>query len=262
MTGNSADGVTISQAAAFAGVTVKTVRVYHRHGLVAEPRRDGSGYRRYGSAELLRLVQVRTLAASGVPLAEVGALLDSDADDFTAGVADVEAQLTAKIADLTARRNSLRQLADADRLLLPERARAILDRLAGLGFAPDYVAAQREVLILSRALAPEVYETFLTGLEHRLDDPEYVDLQKRGWEAESWPPDDPRLEDLAKALADNLLAHPELLALPADFQPSADASARYDMISSHREEELKNSARLTAMVEARLRAAGVAIPVR
>ncbi|MFD0268057.1 MerR family transcriptional regulator, partial [Streptomyces sp. NPDC127106] len=65
-------GVTIGQAAAFAGVTVKTVRHYHQHGLIDEPRRDASGYRRYGSADLLRLIQVRTLAAAGVPLAEVG----------------------------------------------------------------------------------------------------------------------------------------------------------------------------------------------
>ena len=39
-------GVTIGQAAAFAGITVKTVRHYHEHGLVEEPRRDASGYRR------------------------------------------------------------------------------------------------------------------------------------------------------------------------------------------------------------------------
>ena len=63
-------GLTISQAAAVAGVTVKTVRHYHRLRLVPEPRRDPSGYRRYGSAELLRLVSVRTLAEAGVPLGE------------------------------------------------------------------------------------------------------------------------------------------------------------------------------------------------
>jgi DNA-binding transcriptional MerR regulator len=59
-------GITIGQAAAFAGVTVKTVRHYHQHGLIDEPRRDNSGYRRYGSADLLRLVQIRTLAAAGL----------------------------------------------------------------------------------------------------------------------------------------------------------------------------------------------------
>jgi DNA-binding transcriptional MerR regulator len=70
------DGLTIGQAAAFAGVTVTTVRHYHQHGLVDEPECDSSGCRRYRSAEPLRLVQVRTLAGAGVPLAEIGDLLD------------------------------------------------------------------------------------------------------------------------------------------------------------------------------------------
>ncbi|MFE5584537.1 hypothetical protein [Kitasatospora sp. NPDC056531] len=43
------------------------MRHYHRHGLVDEPQRDASGYRRYGSEELLRPVQVRTPASSPTP---------------------------------------------------------------------------------------------------------------------------------------------------------------------------------------------------
>ncbi|MEV4126147.1 MerR family transcriptional regulator [Nocardia sp. NPDC049707] len=70
------DGFAIDQAAAFAGVTVTMVQLYHQHGLVDEPEFDGSGCRRYRSAELLRLVQVRTLAGAGVPLAEIGDVLD------------------------------------------------------------------------------------------------------------------------------------------------------------------------------------------
>ncbi|WP_327141265.1 MerR family transcriptional regulator [Nocardia sp. NBC_01327] len=67
---------TIDRAAAFAGVTVATVRQYHQHGLIAEPESDSSGCRRYRSAELLRLAQVRALAGAGIPLAEIGDLLD------------------------------------------------------------------------------------------------------------------------------------------------------------------------------------------
>jgi DNA-binding transcriptional MerR regulator len=103
------DGLTIGQAAAFAGVTIKTVRHYHKLGLVDEPPRDGSGYRRYGSAHLLRLVQVRTLAAVGVPLAGIAALLDSDAGSFAAALADVERRLTERIEELTAHRRTLRR---------------------------------------------------------------------------------------------------------------------------------------------------------
>jgi DNA-binding transcriptional MerR regulator len=57
--------LTIRQAAAFAGATVKTVRHHHRLGLVDQPVRDVSGRRRYASAELLRLIQVRTVAGPG-----------------------------------------------------------------------------------------------------------------------------------------------------------------------------------------------------
>ncbi|MFK4196986.1 MerR family transcriptional regulator, partial [Streptomyces sp. NPDC033754] len=145
-------GLTIGQAAAYVGVTIKTVRHYHRIGLVAEPERDGSGYRRYGSAELLRLVQARMLAGAGVPLAEVGDLLDAGPEEFAATLDDVRRRLTEQIEDLTARRDTLHRLAHGDRALLPDRACAVLDRLAELGFGPEYVAAQREALVLSRAL--------------------------------------------------------------------------------------------------------------
>lgn len=260
-TGTATGGVTIGQAAAFAGVTVKTVRHYHRHGLLDEPRRDSSGYRRYGSADLLRLVRVRTLAAGGVPLAEVGPLLDADAERFAAALTDVERRLTERIADLVARRDTLRQLADGDRLLLPDRARAILDRLTELGLSPDYVAGQREALVLSRALAPELFDIFLAQLEHRLDDPELADLTKRGWDARSWDPDDPRIDELASALADKLLANRELLATPTGYQPGPDAATRYGLINHHLEDQRSTAwTRLNALVEAELRAAGVPIP--
>ncbi|RDI49960.1 MerR family transcriptional regulator [Nocardia mexicana] len=248
--------VTIGQAAAFVGVTVKTVRHYHKLGLVEEPERDSSGYRRYGSAELLRLVQIRTLATAGVPLAEIGPLLDADAEQFAAALVAAEQQLTDRIADLIARRDTLHRLADGDRALLPDRACAILDRMSALGFGPDYVAAQREALVLTRALMPEGFDNFLAQLDHRLDDAGYVDLTKRALEAETWEPDDPRIEELATAMADHYLAHPALLGNPTNLH----ASTQYRLINNHREDQAPNSARLTALTEAKLRSAGVPIP--
>ncbi|MER6075018.1 MerR family transcriptional regulator [Streptomyces sp. NPDC001817] len=256
------NGVTIGQAAAFVGVTVKTVRHYHKLGLIAEPERDSSGYRRYGSGELLQLVQVRTLAAAGVPLAEIGSLLDADAARFGAALADVERKLTERIDELAARRDTLHRLADGDRALLPDRACAILDRMPGLGFSPEYVAAQREALVLARALVPEGFDGFLTQLEHGLDDPEHIELTKRGWEAETWEPDDPRIEELATAMADHYLANPALLGDRVSLQAWAKSSAQYKLINNHREDQAPVAARLTALTEAKLRAAGVLVPHR
>jgi DNA-binding transcriptional MerR regulator len=257
-----AGGLTIGQAAAFAGVTVKTVRHYHRLGLLDEPRRDSSGYRRYGSTDLLRLVQVRTLAEAGVALAEIGDLLDADPERFAATLADVERQLNDRIGALVARRATLRRLADGDRALLPDRACAILDRLTELGFRPDFVAAQREALVLARALAPGFFDGFVVQLEHRLDDPAYVELQKRGWDALSWDPDDPRLDELASAVVDNLLSDRALMEEQAGFFSTPEATTRYELINNHRADQIPSLARLNALIEAKLRAAGLGIPNR
>jgi DNA-binding transcriptional MerR regulator len=256
------NGVTIGQAAAFAGVTVKTVRHYHRLGLLDEPKRDRSGYRRYVSTDLLRLVQIRTLAGAGVPLAEIGELLDAGPERFAAALADVERRLSARIDALVERRATLRRLAQGDRVLLPDRACALLDRLVDLGLAPAYVESQREALVLARALVPDDFEGFLTLLEGRLDDPAFVELLKRSWEAVSWAPDDPRLDDLATAVADNLLAHHIPKTLPDGFRATPDAGARYGLINRHRADQLPALARLTTLVDARLRAAGVALPYK
>ncbi|MET9179071.1 MerR family transcriptional regulator [Kitasatospora aureofaciens] len=253
-------GVTIGQAAAFLGVSVKTLRHYHEHGLVAEPRRDASGYRRYGSDELLRLVQVRTLATAGVPLAEIGPLLDADAEHFAAALADVERRLAERIAELAARRETLHRLAEGDRALLPDRACATLDRMPALGFDPAYVAAQREALVLARVLVPDGFDGFLTQLEHQLDDPGFVELAQRGWEARDWDPDDPRIEELAAAMADRYLANPGLLGDPGSLEAWSRAATQYRLIDGHREEQAPVSARLTALTEAKLRSAGVAGP--
>lgn len=259
MTRNRIGGITIGQAAAFAGVTVKTVRHYHRLGLLAEPRRDSSGYRRYGSDDLLRLVQVRTLATAGVPLSEIASLLGAGPEQFAAALADVERRLTDRITDLVARRDALHRLAD-DRALLPDRALAVLDRMTELGFSPDYVAGQREALVLFRALLPEGLDHFLTSLEQRLDDPEYVDLIKRSVAAASWEPDDPRIEELARAITANLLADRELLALPAGFRIGPDTATRYGLVDHHREDRSPVWARLNALIQAELRSAGVPVP--
>ena len=46
--------LTISQLASYAGVTVRAVRHYHAKGLLPEPERDHSGYRRYDAAAVVR----------------------------------------------------------------------------------------------------------------------------------------------------------------------------------------------------------------
>ena len=62
-------------------------------GLLDEPPRDSSGYRRYTAADALKLVKIRILAEAGVPLARIKDLLAADPDEFTAAVADIDRSL-------------------------------------------------------------------------------------------------------------------------------------------------------------------------
>jgi DNA-binding transcriptional MerR regulator len=253
------NGLTISQVAAFVGVTVKTVRHYHRLGLVEEPERDESGYRRYGPDHVLRLVQVRTLARAGVPLAEIGTMLDAGPDRFAAALVDVERRLNNRIEELIARRDTLHRLAHGDRVLLPDRACALLDRLPGLGFTAGDVALAREGLILVRALVPESFDDHLSQTERVLDDRVYVELFMGMWRAAEWEPDDPRVDELATAVADHLIANPSLLAIPTGFLARDDGATRYELLSQYGDEKSPTWARLNDLIETNLRSAGMGI---
>ncbi|MFC9560532.1 MerR family transcriptional regulator [Agromyces sp. NPDC056965] len=254
------NGITIGQAAAFVGITIKTVRHYHKLGLVPEPERDSSGYRRYGSDDLLRLVQVRTLAAAGVPLAEIGSLLDADSALFAAALVQIERQLDDHIAELTARRAMLHRLTDGDRTLLPDRAVALLRQMLVLGYSEDEVAATREGWVLAQALVPDGFDDYLTEFEHASQNPQLIVLIRRVAEAAAWEADDLRIDDLAVDAADHYLADPALLKTVTGMQARTDGAARYAMIAHHGEEPTPAMVRLSALFESRLRAAGVRIP--
>lgn len=253
-------GVTISQAAAYVGVTIKTVRHYHKLGLVPEPHRDTSGYRRYDADDLLRLVRVRTLAAAGVPLAEIAPLLDADDAAFAGAIEGVERELTAKIEELIERRGTLRRLADGNRALLPERAVALLDRMPAHGFSHEEIESSREGLVLARALVPERFDDHLAAIEQALLDPEFVALSRLGAESATWAPDDPRIAEVATAMADHYLANPEHLRIVTGMQARTDTTARYQLVRDFGSDEGTAAERLLALVEARLREGGVRIP--
>ncbi len=127
------DMLTISQLAAYAGVTVRAVRHYHAKGLLPEPERDHSGYRRYDAAAVVELIRIRTLADAGVPLSRVQRAAGADEEEFAAAVDDIDRRLRAEIRERQRHRERIAQLAAGDSLALPPEAVAYLDRLRELG---------------------------------------------------------------------------------------------------------------------------------
>lgn len=71
----------VSQVAALAGVTVRTLHHYDDIGLLVPGGRTAAGYRRYTDADLERLQQIRFYRELGFSLEEIGTILDDpDAD--------------------------------------------------------------------------------------------------------------------------------------------------------------------------------------
>ncbi|MFC6083663.1 MerR family transcriptional regulator [Sphaerisporangium aureirubrum] len=194
--------LTIGQLAAYAGVTVRAVRHYHQIGLLPEPERDASGYRRYGATAVASLIKIRTLAGAGVPLSQIGQMLEADASTFTEAVQSIDSHLREEIERLEASRKQIAQLASGDSLALPPSVVAFLDRLREIGVSERVVEGERDGWILVAARWPDHIHEVMPGKLAQLDDPQLVRLYRILSEIlESGADDGPRLEEAADILA-------------------------------------------------------------
>jgi DNA-binding transcriptional MerR regulator len=192
--------LTISQLAAYAGVTVRAVRHYHQVGLLPEPERNHSGYRTYDAAAVVRLVKIRTLAAAGVPLARVQELLAADDEEFARGVADIDQELRAEIRRLQDNRKRIARLAAGDSLALPQVVVDYLAKLRALGVDERILVLERDAWIIIAAYGPDRIDTWIEEKERQLEDPDMAGLYLLLGNALDWSPDDERVVELADAL--------------------------------------------------------------
>ncbi|MFC3297372.1 MerR family transcriptional regulator [Clavibacter michiganensis] len=139
--------VRIGDAAAFVGTTPRAIRHYHQIGLLPEPERGADDRRRYGYAEMIRLLWIRRMADAGIALDDIRdafadpaaapAGADDGAADDTAD-ADVDGILARLEATLDAQEAELRRQRAAVRRM---RARG-----SRLGLISDFVATRLEGL--------------------------------------------------------------------------------------------------------------------
>jgi len=222
--------LTISQLAAYAGVTVRAVRHYHATGLLPEPERDHSGYRRYDAEAVVALIRIRTLADAGVPLARVQELLEADEAEFAAAVEDIDRRLRAEIAERQRHRERIRKLAAGDSLALPPEAVAYVDRLRELGLPEQMIELERDAWILVAAQMPDQMPTLMAIKTTEIDQPAVVQLYRTLAEALAWPPDDPRFEDLADHLAGLYEAGEQTRQNAGDLEISDDLAELLDAV--------------------------------
>lgn len=189
--------LTIGQLAAHAGVTVRAVRHYHQRGLLPEPARDESGYRRYDAQAVVDLIKIRTLADAGVPLARVERLIGADPAEFAEAVAEIDASLLRKIGELTEHRRRITRLAAGDRAFLPAEVIELLDLLRDIGISERQVRVERDAWILLTALSPGSVPEWVRAKKEALAHPESQGIYLALDEAFDWTPSDPRLPRLA-----------------------------------------------------------------
>jgi DNA-binding transcriptional MerR regulator len=189
--------ITIGQLATYAGVTIKAVRHYHKRGLLDEPPRDSSGYRRYTAQHAIDLVKIKTLAEAGVPLARIKDLRAAEPDQFGAAMAEIDRNLRERARELRRTRQRIARLSAGDRLFVSADVADYLDRLHELGVSRRSVQMERDGWILLRSASPKAAAVWFADKRDAIDDPEFVAIYLEYDAAFEWPADDPRLEALA-----------------------------------------------------------------
>ncbi len=107
---------TIGKLAEAAGVHVETIRYYERRGLIEQPPRSPSGYRRYSATDLWRLQFIGRGKRLGFTLAEIADVMGADqggsADGVLAAARAKIAAVDARLQELARVRCRLQQLAE------------------------------------------------------------------------------------------------------------------------------------------------------
>jgi DNA-binding transcriptional MerR regulator len=189
--------ITIGQLAAYAGVTIKAVRHYHKRGLLEEPSRDSSGYRRYTTQHAIDLVKIKTLAEAGVPLARIKELFTAEPDQFGSAMTEIDRNLQERARELRRTRERIARLGAGDRLFVSADVADYLDRLRELGVSQRTVKMERDGWILLQSASPKAAAIWFADKLAAIDDPEFVAIYLEYDAAFDWSADDPRLEALA-----------------------------------------------------------------
>ena len=170
--------LTIGHLASYAGVTIRAVRHYHQIGLLPEPERDASGYRRYGATAVVSLIKIRTLAEAGVPLSQVGSLLAADPPAFAEAIHRIDGRISDEIQRLENSRKQIALLLTGDSAALPPAVTDYLDRLREIGVSERMVQAERDGWILMAARWPDQVSAWMPSKFAQLEDPRMVRLYR------------------------------------------------------------------------------------
>jgi DNA-binding transcriptional MerR regulator len=194
--------LTIGQLADYVGVTVRAIRHYHQRGLIPEPERDASGYRRYDANAVIELIRIKALADAGVPLARIEEVLGAGPEEFSGALTEIDKALAQRIRDLQEQRRRVSQLAAGDRLYVPAEIADLFDLFAAMNLNQEAIQIERDGWILLAARYPDQARQWAREKLEALSSPDFQELYRLYHEAFDYDADDPRLEEIADTLVD------------------------------------------------------------
>ncbi|MFE7903112.1 MerR family transcriptional regulator [Streptomyces sp. NPDC057424] len=192
--------VKIGDAAAFAGTTSRAIRHYHDIGLLPEPERGGDGRRRYGYADMIRLLWIRKMADAGISLDDMRAAFD-EARDIEENLGRLEEALAAKEADIKRQRAVVQRLraVGSPLGLLSELVTDRLGHLPPGALRPSDLDAllvtERVFGPLGAAVQASVFIVLATHTDLRAEE-DRLDAAEAALD-DGVDPHDPRVEELA-----------------------------------------------------------------
>ncbi|MGK9219205.1 MULTISPECIES: MerR family transcriptional regulator [unclassified Microbacterium] len=137
------DGLTVGQAAAQLGVTVRTLHHWDAIGLASPSERTPAGYRLYTAPDLDRLRRVAIYREIGVALEDIRAILDGASPEAAGTLRAAHAQLEERIARLNRLGSGLERMIAAHERGVP-LADEVQREVFGSGWDPEQARGARE----------------------------------------------------------------------------------------------------------------------
>lgn len=106
------DAMHIGDLARAAGCSTRAIRNYHAAGVLAEPPRDGSGYRVYRIPDIAEVLRIRALVDAGLPLRTIASLPTADETERRSLMREAMESIDMRITELERQRQRLQAMHD------------------------------------------------------------------------------------------------------------------------------------------------------
>ncbi|WP_086819611.1 MerR family transcriptional regulator [Allokutzneria sp. NRRL B-24872] len=197
--------LTIGELARLAGTTVRAVRHYTAEGLVEEPPRDASGYRRYGTQALITVSRIRRLRDLGLSLEQIRGLLGEKPRSLDDALSTLDDELAEQEQRISAQRKRIAELrASTQDPEIPGELGEMLRRLEAAGVDQQLLRREKEAVLLIIVTAPESVDRLTEAYRTLWSEPGHqvamVEFSQSFQSLADEPEDSPEVERLVEKL--------------------------------------------------------------